>query len=85
MTHHDPDQLSWRMEGSAGEIADILAEFARELRSGAVNVWKGQRELHLNPEGKLSLRVEAKADDQNEWLDMRLSWVAHMGGDPLRD
>jgi amphi-Trp domain-containing protein len=85
MTHHDPDQLGWRMEGSAAEIADVLAEFARELRSGAVNVWKGQRELHLSPEGKLSLRVEAKADDQNEWLDMRLSWAAHMGGDPLRD
>ena len=74
MTDRDADQLGWSMEGSAVEIADILSEFARELRNGDVNVWKGQRELHLNPEGKLSLRVEAKADDQSEWLDMQLSW-----------
>ncbi len=77
MTDRDADQLSWSMEGSAVEIADILSEFARELRNGDVNVWKGQRELHLNPEGKLSLRVEAKADDQSEWLDMQLSWSVH--------
>ncbi len=83
MTHHDPDQIGWRMEGSATEIADILAEFARELRNGDVNVWKGQRELHLNPEGRLTLHVEAKADDQKEWLDIQLSWPAHAGGDPL--
>lgn len=81
----DNDQLSWRMQGSAAEIADVLAEFARELRNGDVNIWKGQRELHLNPEGKIALRVEAKADDEHEWLDMQLSWLAHMGGDPLRD
>lgn len=85
MTNNDADQLSWRMHGSAVEIADVLAEFARELRDGDVNVWKGQRELHLSPEGKIELRVEAKADDEHEWLDMQLSWVAHMGGDPLRD
>ena len=77
MTDRDADQLGWSMEGSAVEIADILSEFARELRNGDVNVWKGQRELHLNPEGKLSLRVEAKADDQSEWLDMQLSWSVH--------
>jgi amphi-Trp domain-containing protein len=77
MTDRDADQLGWSMEGSAVEIADILSEFARELRNGDVNVWKGQRELHLNPEGKLRLRVEAKADDQSEWLDMRLSWTVH--------
>jgi len=73
------------MEGSAVEIADVLMEFARELRNGDVNVWKGQRELHLSPEGKLMLRVEAKADEQQEWLDMQLSWPAHSGGDPFRD
>jgi amphi-Trp domain-containing protein len=79
------DQLSWRMEGSATEIADVLAEFARELRSGQVNVWKGQRELNLHPEGKLTLRVKAEADDEREWLDMQLSWPTHMSGDPFRD
>jgi amphi-Trp domain-containing protein len=84
MANNDADQLSWRMEGSAAELADVLAEFARELRNGDVNVWKGQRELHLNPEGKITLRVEAKADDEQEWLDMQLSWPTQMGGDALR-
>ncbi len=74
MTHHDPDHIGWRMEGSAAEIADILHEFARELRNGDVNIWKGQRELHLNPEGRLTFTVEARADDQREWLDMQLAW-----------
>lgn len=68
------DQIGWHMEGSAAEIADILAEFARELRNGDVNIWKGQRELHLNPEGRLELRVHAKADDRREWLDLQLAW-----------
>jgi amphi-Trp domain-containing protein len=70
------------MEGSAAEIADILTEFARELRNGDVNIWKGQRELHLNPEGRLTLRVEAKADDQREWLDVQLAWPVP-GTDPF--
>lgn len=83
MTNHDQDQIGWHMEGSAGEIADVLAEFARELRNGDVNVWKGQRELHLNPEGRLSMRVEAKADDQREWLDIQVAWPVH-GNDALR-
>ena len=84
MTHHDPDHIGWHMEGSAAEIADILSEFAQELRNGDVNIWKGQRELHLNPEGRLRLRVEAKADDEREWLDIQLAWPAHTAGDPLR-
>jgi amphi-Trp domain-containing protein len=82
MTQRGSDQLGWHMEGSVNEIADILAEFARELRNGDVNVWKGQRELHLNPEGRLRLQVEAKADDQREWLDMQLAWPVH-GTDPF--
>jgi amphi-Trp domain-containing protein len=85
MAENEADQLAWRMDGSAAELADVLSEFAQELRNGTVNVWKGQRELHLNPEGKLTLRVEARADDQQEWLDMRLSWTAHMDGDPFKD
>ncbi len=83
MTNHDQDQIGWHMEGSAAEVADVLAEFARELRNGDVNVWKGQRELHLNPEGRLSMRVEAKADDQREWLDIQVAWPVH-GTDALR-
>ncbi len=82
MTNNEAEQLGWHMEGSAAELADILSEFARELRNGDVNVWKGQRELHLNPEGRLRLEVTAKADDQREWLDMQLSWPVH-GGDPF--
>ena len=74
MTNSDRDQLGWHMEGSIGEVADILSEFARELRNGDVNIWKGQRELHLNPEGRLTLRVEARADDQREWLDIQVAW-----------
>ncbi len=84
MTHHDPDHIACHMEGSVTEIADILAEFAQELRNGDVHVWKGQRELHLNPEGRLSLRVQARADDQREGLEMQLSWTVSSGGDALR-
>ena len=84
MTDHDPDRIAWHMEGSVTEIADILAEFAQELRNGDVNVWKGQRELHLNPEGRLSLRVQARADDEREGLEMQLSWTVSSGGDALR-
>lgn len=82
MTNNEAEQLGWHMEGSAAELADILSEFARELRNGDVNVWKGQRELHLNPEGRLQLEVTARADDQREWLDMKLSWPVH-GSDPF--
>lgn len=82
MTKIDPDQIGWHMTGSAVEIADILSEFASELRRGDVNIWKGQRELHLDREGPVSLQVEAKVDDQREWLDIQLSWT--MGGtDPF--
>jgi amphi-Trp domain-containing protein len=83
MEQENADQLGWHMEGSAGELADILMEFARELRNGDVNVWKGQRELHLNPMGKLTLRVHARADDQREWLDMQLAWPVSTGEDAL--
>ncbi len=83
MTHHDADQIGWHMEGSTAEIADVLAEFSRELRNGDVNVWKGQRELHLNPEGRLTMNVQARADDQREWLDIQIAWSVH-GTDPLR-
>ncbi len=69
------DELGWHMAGSVREVADILEEFARELRGGDVNVWKGQRELHLNPEGPIELRVEAHHErDGREALSMRLTW-----------
>ncbi len=82
MAQDHADELGWRMEGSAHEIADILQEFARELRNGDVNVWKGQRELHLNPEGRLTFSVQARADDRREWLDMQLAWPVP-GTDPF--
>lgn len=73
--HDKEDELGWYMEGSTTEVADVLMEFAQELRAGDVNVWKGQRELHLSPEGKLSLRVEAMVDeDGRQGLHMGLHW-----------
>jgi|GEM_PF-3671741 len=79
MPHHagsnTSDELGWYMEGSAVEVADVLMQFAQELRNGDVNVWKGQRELHLAPEGKLELQVQAIADDDGrEGLHMKLHW-----------
>ena len=75
--HQKEDELGWYMQGSSQEVADVLMEFAQELRGGDVNVWKGQRELHMSPEGKLSLRVEAIIDqDGYEGLHMSLHWQA---------
>ena len=69
------DELAWRMTGSPGEVADILAEFADELRRGDVNVWKGQRELHLAPESALELHVSAIVDrDGRQGLHLMLHW-----------
>jgi amphi-Trp domain-containing protein len=74
--HQKEEELGWHMTGSAREIGDILAEFAQELRGGDVNVWKGQRELHLSPEGKVSLQVEAIVDeDGREGFHMKLHWT----------
>lgn len=75
--HQPDDTLGWYMDGSATEVADILTEFAQELRRGDVNVWKGQRELHLAPGGKLRFEVRAEAsDDGREQLRMILDWDA---------
>lgn len=75
MSHHKEDELGWYMEGSPAEVADILAQFAQELRRGDVNVWKGQRELHLSPEGKVSLRVQAIVDDDGQQgFHMKMHW-----------
>jgi amphi-Trp domain-containing protein len=72
--HQEGDELAWRMEGTSQEVSDILAEFARELRSGDVNVWKGQRELHLHPGGRLELRVIAAELTNREALTLELAW-----------
>ena len=73
--HQHADELAWRMTGSVTEVADILAEFAQELRRGDVNVWKGQRSLHLHPESQLALSVEATVDqDGRQSLNLRLHW-----------
>ena len=69
------DELGWYMEGSVQEVADILMEFAQELRQADVNVWKGQRELHLSPHGKVQFRVEAIADDNGrQGLHLKMHW-----------
>ena len=82
--HQKEDELGWYMEGGVNEVADILAEFAQELRRGDVNVWKGQRELHLSPEGKISFRVEAVVDtDGQQGLHMKLHWYDTSAADDL--
>ncbi|MBA3944635.1 MAG: amphi-Trp domain-containing protein [Herpetosiphonaceae bacterium] len=75
------DELKWHMEGNAGEIADILMQFAQELRQGDINVWKGQRELHLDPAGRINFSVDAVVDDNGqEGLHMKLHWTSQRGG-----
>ena len=69
------EELAWRMTGSVAEVADILAEFAEELRRGDVNVWKGQRGLHLRLDSRLALSVEAVVDQGGrQGLHLRLHW-----------
>lgn len=83
MTDSQQDELGWHMTGTAGEVADILMQFAQELRAGNVTVWKGQRELHLDLEGRIEFTVEASAhDDGNEALHMHMQWTGRM---PDRD
>ncbi len=73
--HQQQDELEWHMTGTSAEVADILVEFAEELRRGDVNVWKGQRSLHLNPTSRLDLRVEAIVDkDSGQALHVHLHW-----------
>lgn len=85
MSDHTADELGWRMEGNAGEIADILMQFAQELRQGDIMVWKGQRELHLDPLGRIAFAVEAVVDDDGtSGLHMKLHWAGQpAGGDAL--
>jgi amphi-Trp domain-containing protein len=69
------DELTWRMSGSVLEIADILTEFADELRRGDVNVWKGQRNLELHPNHTLELQVDAVTDPTGrQGLQLNLRW-----------
>jgi amphi-Trp domain-containing protein len=68
------DEVAWRMTGSAAEIADVLAEFATELRGGDVNVWKGQRSLHLHPDNRIELRVDAVVHEGRQGLHIELHW-----------
>lgn len=70
-------QMGWVTQGSRHDIANILMEFAQELRNGDVNVWNLKRELHLNPEGQLVLHVQAHVDENGrEGLQMKLQWNA---------
>lgn len=69
------DELEWHMTGTSAEVADILTEFAQELRRGDVNVWKGQRSLHLTSASRFDLRVEAILDqDGGQALHIQLHW-----------
>lgn len=80
---HGAEDLSWRMTGNAGEIADTLMQFAQEFRQGDVTIWKGQRELHMDPTGRIEFNVEAIVDDDgHEGLHMKLHWI---GRAPERD
>lgn len=78
---HGSDEMKWHMEGDAGAIADILMQFAQELRAGDITVWKGQRELHLDPTGRITFSVDAIADDNGqEGLHMNLHWISQPAG-----
>jgi amphi-Trp domain-containing protein len=80
------DELGWYMTGSQTEVADVLSEFAQELRRGDINVWKGQRELHLDPSGTIRLQTEAIVnDDGSEELVMRLRWHTTSASEDLHD
>jgi amphi-Trp domain-containing protein len=68
-------EIGWRMTGSANEVADILVEFAEELRKGDVTVWKGQRELHIDPTGQIHMSVHADSEPSgNADLRIELKW-----------
>lgn len=78
--HQKEDELGWYMQGSATEVADILTEFAQELRNGDINVWKGQRELQLAPQSKIEMRVEAIADeDGRQGFHVTMHWYTTSG------
>lgn len=79
-------RLGWHMTGSAGEVADVLMQFAQELRQGMVSVWKGPREIHLDPTGQISLDVTGTTTDEGrEGLQILLYWTTQdAAADALR-
>ena len=78
--HDKEDQVAWSMQGTPTEVADVLMEFAQGMRGGDVNVWKGQRELHLMPEGRIRMSVDAIADhDGTEGPHIKLHWDTSVG------
>lgn len=72
--HTEQTELAWHMTGSAAEVADILVEFAEELRRGDVVVWKQRRELHIDPTGQIHMSVKAhKTEQKGLTIDMHWS------------
>lgn len=68
-------ELGWHMSGSADEVADILIQFAEELRGGDVTVWKSNRELHISPSGSINLSVHADNEGPGKAdLRIEMSW-----------
>ncbi len=68
-------ELAWRMTGNAQEVADILIQFAEQLRRGDVTVWKAQRELHINSDGQIELSVRADSTGNGDAdLLIELKW-----------
>lgn len=68
------NEIAWKMTGNAAEIADILAEFAEEVRRGDVVVWKNQNELHLDARGKMHMAVRGSHGDSKDGLQIHLTW-----------
>lgn len=67
-------ELGWHMTGTAEEVADILVEFAEDLRRGDVTVWKEKRELHIDPSGKIELSVKADREGSQDGLSIDMQW-----------
>jgi amphi-Trp domain-containing protein len=67
-------ELGWHMTADAADIADILTEFANELRRGDVVVWKDQRELHIDATGKIQMSVRADEKDGGGGLSIDMHW-----------
>ncbi len=54
-----PQELAWHMTGNADEVANILTEFADEIRAGDLAIWKDKSEMHLYLAGKIDLSVKS--------------------------
>jgi amphi-Trp domain-containing protein len=74
MAQQQETGLGWHMTAGSREIADILTEFAEEIRRGDVVVWKEKDELHIDPTGKIHMSVQAGQNGGSEGLMINLHW-----------